>query len=109
MDDIVLDTGCACTMVRHDLVPKGRVMAGATIRLRCAHGDVVAYPLATVRLEIDGISLPVTAAIAKRLPASVLLGTDVPELRRFINQPPQLQTEALVMTQAHTAKKRWLF
>ena len=38
VNDIVLDTGCACTMVRHDLVLEDRVVARATIRLRCAHG-----------------------------------------------------------------------
>ena len=37
VDDVVLDTGCACTMVRRDLVPKEKLVAGATIRLRCAH------------------------------------------------------------------------
>ena len=44
VDDIGLDTGCACTMVRHDLVPED-IAAGATIHLRCAHGDVITYPL----------------------------------------------------------------
>ena len=34
VDDVVLDTGCACTMVRQDLVPKERLVAGATVRLR---------------------------------------------------------------------------
>lgn len=64
---------CACTMVRHDLVLEAKVVAGVTIRLRCAHGDTVTYPLAAVRLKIDGISVPVTAAVAKRLPASILM------------------------------------
>ena len=62
--DVVLDTDCACTMLRRDLVPEERVMAGATIRLRCAHGDVVTYPLAAVRLEFDGLLLHVTTAVA---------------------------------------------
>ena len=100
MDDVVLDTGCACTIVRRDLVPEEKFVAGATIRLRCAHGDVVTYPLAAVRLEIDGLSLPVTAAVAERLPVSVLLGTDVPELEKLIGQHPQPQSEALVVTRA---------
>ena len=84
VDDVVLDTGCACTMVRQDLVPKERLVAGASIRLSCAHGDVVTYPLASVKIEIDGMSLPVTAAVANKLPVSVLLGTDVPELQKLI-------------------------
>ena len=100
VDDVVLDTGCACTMVRQDLVPKERLVAGATIRLRCAHGDVVTYPLATVKLDIEGVVLPATAAVAEKLPISVLLGTDVPELGKLLNQPPQEQPDALVVTRA---------
>ena len=102
VDDVVLDTGCACTMVRQDLVPKERLVAGAIICLRCAHGDVVTYPLATVKLEIEGVALPVTAAVAEKLPVSVLLGTDVPELGKLMNQPPQEQPDALVVTRAQT-------
>ena len=100
VDDVVLDTGCACTMVRQDLVPKERLVAGATVRLRCAHGDVVTYPLATVKLDIEGVVLPATAAVAEKLPISVLLGTDVPELGKLLNQPPQEQPDALVVTRA---------
>ena len=100
VDDVVLDTGCACTMVRQDLVPKKRLVAGATVHLRCAHGDVVTYPLATVKLEIEGVVLAVTAAVADKLPVSVLLGTDVPELGKLMNQPPQEQPDALVVTRA---------
>ena len=89
-------------------------MAGATIRLRCTDGDVVTYPLVAIRLEIDGLSLPVTAAVAERLPVSVLLGTDVPELQDLINQLPHPHTEELAMTQAQARvrvqnkKRQWL-
>ena len=55
--DIILDTGCSQTMVRNDLVPVERRIAGEAITLRCAHGDTVLYPLADVRMEVDGISL----------------------------------------------------
>ena len=106
VDDVVLDTGCACTMVRRDLVPREKLVAGATIRLRCAHGDVVTYPLAAVKIEMDGVSLPVTAAVAEKLPVSVLLGTDVPELGKLINQPPQVQPDALVVTRAQAQAKK---
>ena len=106
VDDVVLDTGCACTMVRQDLVPKERLVAGATVSLRCAHGDVVTYPLATLELDIDGLSLPVTAAVAEKLPVSVLLGTDVPELGKLMNQPPQALPDALVVTRAPAKANR---
>ena len=76
------------------------MVPGATIQLRCAHGDVVTYPLAAVTLEIDGLTLPVTVAVDERLPVSVLLGTDVPEFGKLINQCVLPQAEALVMTRA---------
>ena len=106
VDDVVLDMGCACTMVRQDLVPKERLVTGATIRLRCAHGDVVTYPLAAVKLEIDGVSLPITAAVAEKLPVSVLLGTDVPELGKLMNHSPQAPPDALVITRARAKASR---
>ena len=42
--DVVLDTGCSRTMVRDDLVPEERRVAGEAITLRCAHGDSVVPP-----------------------------------------------------------------
>ena len=99
IDNVVLDLGSACTMVRQDFVHKERLVGGASIRLRCAHGDVVTYPLASVKLEIDGMSLPVTTAVANKLPVSVLLGTNVPELQKLITQSV-VQPNALVMTRA---------
>ena len=42
---MVLDTGCAQTMVHCNLVPDSKRVEGETICLRCAHGDVVADKL----------------------------------------------------------------
>ena len=39
--DVILDTGCAQTMVHCNLVPDHKRVVGETIRLQCAHGDVV--------------------------------------------------------------------
>ena len=100
VDEVVLDTGCACTIVHRDFMPGEKMVPGSTVQLRCAHGDTFTYPLAAVTLEIDGLTLPVTAAVAERLPVSALLGTDVPELRKLINQHALPQAEALVMTRA---------
>ena len=99
VDDVVLDTGCACTMVRCKFVPQEKLVPGATIQLRCAHGDVVTYPLAMVTLEIDGLTLQVTAAVAEKLLVSVL-GTDVPELGMIIDPVSHSQTDVLVVTRA---------
>ena len=79
--DIVLDTGCSKTIVHHSLVPEKKLVTGEAVTIRCAHGDSVLYPLANVDLVVDGVPLTVEAAV---LPVSVLLGTDVPELAKFV-------------------------
>ena len=77
--DIVLDTGCSRTMVRRELIREDD-LTGEAITIRCAHGDTVLYPLALVRISVDGRILNVEAAASTTLPVSVLLGTDVPQL-----------------------------
>ena len=76
--DVVLDTGCSRTLVRKELVAAKKVMDGTAVTIRCAHGDTVLYPLAKVTMEIGGEKVVVEAAVSKTLPASVLLGTDIP-------------------------------
>ena len=44
---ILLDTGCTQTLVRQDLVPEEKRIEGTT-QIRCAHGDIISYPLAEV-------------------------------------------------------------
>ena len=82
--DIVLDTGCSKTIVHHSLVPEKKLVTREAVTIRCAHGDSVPYPLANVDLVVDGVPLTVGAAVSKSLPVSVLLGTDVPELAKFV-------------------------
>ena len=53
---------------------------GETVTIQCAHGDAVSYPLASVELEVQGNVLTVEAAVSDKLPSSVLLGTDMPNL-----------------------------
>ena len=77
--DIVLDTGAARTLVRDNLVPRNKYL-DKFVSVQCVHGDHVSYPLAKVKVVIDGRSYFVEAAVVKKLPASVLLGRDVPEL-----------------------------
>ena len=84
VNDIILDTGCARTLVGEHLVPTTKKIAGEASTLRCAHGDTVLYPLAEVDLVVDGIPLVVKAALSATLPVSVLLGTDVPELGHLL-------------------------
>ncbi|ETW98513.1 MAG: hypothetical protein ETSY2_42715 [Candidatus Entotheonella gemina] len=77
--DIILDTGASRTLVREDLVPPCTIKDGE-VTIRCAHGDNITYPLASVKISVGGEELNVRAAVSKTLPASVLLGRDVPEL-----------------------------
>ena len=82
--DIVLDTGCSKTIVHHSLVPEKKLVTGEAVTIPCAHGDSVLYPLEHVDLVVDGVPLTVEAAVSKSLPVSVLLGTEVPELAKFV-------------------------
>ena len=100
--DMVIDTGCSRTMVRQNLVPDNKMKAGEDIMVRCAHGDIVKYPLADVELDIDGVAVTVTAAVSERLPVSALLGTDIPGLVGFLHPdaPTDSGSDALVVTRA---------
>ena len=68
VEGILLDTGCARTMVRKDLVSAGKIMMGDVVTIRCAHGDTVLYPLAAVELEVDGLKMSVEPAVSQNLP-----------------------------------------
>ena len=52
------------------------------------------------------MSLPVTAPVAEKLLASVLLGTDIPELGKLMNQPPQAQPDTCGLKPADRLKRR---
>ena len=54
--------------------------------VRCAHGDVVLYPLADVRVQISGITFTVWAVVSHTLPVFVLLGKNVPELEALLGE-----------------------
>ena len=84
VDNIVLDTGCSRTMVREDLVHEGQYLEGDAITIRCVHGDTMLYPVANLKIEVDGLLLSVEAAVSKTLPVPVLLGTNVPELDKLL-------------------------
>ena len=74
-----------------------------TATVQCAHGDVVTYPLAKVELEVKGRALTVKEAVSHRLPQSVLLRTDVPDLSELLR--PERQEKALmVVTRSQTKR-----
>ena len=72
------------------------------VTVRCMHGDSVSYPLAVVKINIGGKDIITTAAVSNTLPASVLLGWDVPQLINMVKPRDcagPSETEALaVMT-----------
>ena len=110
VNDVVLDTGCSQSMVRRDLVPEGTQLLGEAVTVRCAHGDLVLYPLALVKMELDGVALEVKAAVSENLPVSVLVGTDVQELGSLLQVNPNVlrKTEvqdAMVVTRAQARKR----
>ena len=77
VEGILLDTGAANTMIHRDLVPVEKITQ-ETVDIRCAHGDVVSYPLAEVSMRVGDYTFSVQAAVSDRLPVPVLLGRDVP-------------------------------
>ena len=106
----LLDTGASTTIVRRDLVPEEKI-TGEEISIRCAHGDTIVYPLAEIEIGIGGRSFTVEAAVVEKLPVSVLLGRDVPELVKLLQEPHGLevgemqQAEAMAVT-TRAQKKR---
>ena len=50
--DILLDTGCWRTLVRQELVTGRRMLGTEVLAIRCAHGDIIEYPLARVQMQI---------------------------------------------------------
>ena len=80
VQDIVLDTGCSQTMVHSSLIPSDQLLEGDGVVVRCVHGDAAVYPLCKVRIQLEGHSIQVVAAVSETLPTSVLLGTDAREL-----------------------------
>ena len=80
MSDIALDIGCTRTLVHRNPVSRGKFLECESMVIQCAHGDAVAYPLANLVLEVQGVTVTVEAAVSNTLPQSVLLGRDVFEL-----------------------------
>ena len=101
VDDIVIDTGCSRTLVRSDLIPQARPWKGEII-VRCAHGDAVRYPTADVQISVGKCQMTVEAGVSDTLPASVLLGTDVPHLLELLvpKEDPRPEEALAVSTRA---------
>ena len=100
VQDILVDTGAARTMVHSGLVADEKLVEqGAHIFIRCAHGDLADYPVARVTITVGGKSYPLFAAVSGSLPVSVLLGRDLPGLVNLLQRTGPT-AEVLVMTRA---------
>ena len=82
--DILLDTGSTKTLVRKELVAEQDMLGGETA-VCCAHGDVVKYPTATIKVCIGGEDIQVQAGVSDTLPAAALLGWDVAQLMSLMS------------------------
>ena len=109
--DIVLDTGATKTVVRKDLVPKHKLLTDKSVFIKCAHGDTVRYPLARVNIEIEGATYCLEVAVSDKIPMSVLLGRDVPQLvcvhgaATGARVTPQVATSVLAATTRSKARE----
>ena len=65
VSDIMLDMGCSRTMVPSELVPEDWIIPGEAVTVKCAHGDMVLYPLAVVTLTLEGVTITAKAAVAR--------------------------------------------
>jgi predicted aspartyl protease len=84
VEDMLLDTGCSQMLVRQELVPEDK-LTNRQVSIRCAHGDILEYPVADVQIRMCDKEFTVKAGVSDRLPRSVLLGTDVPAWRDLLN------------------------
>ena len=84
MKNIILDSGCSSNMVHKDLVPQGKMLEEEAVKIQCAHSDVTWYPLASVKMEVNGIDIQVKAAVSGIFIVSVLLGRDLPQLNSLL-------------------------
>ena len=97
-------------MVQRRLVPEGKMLPGEAVTIRCAHGDTVLYPLASLQLQVEGLPLQIKAPVSDTLPVAVLLGTDVPELVQLVSTglgaQSETQEDVMVVMPNSSWKKR---
>ena len=72
--EVLLDTESVRTLVRKELVPEGKVLEGRMVGVRCAHGEVVHYPIAELEVAVGDTKIHIRAGVSDRLPVQLLLG-----------------------------------
>ncbi|KAL5516201.1 hypothetical protein EMCRGX_G001479 [Ephydatia muelleri] len=92
-------------MQRSGVVNGQKLLEGDGVVLRCVHGDAAVYPLCKVRIELEGHSIQVVAAVSETLPTSVLLGTDARELGDLLGMKMPQGTLSPVEQQAYVTTR----
>ena len=80
---------------------KNRLNVEKSFVVQCAYGDNVEYPVARIEIKVRGQGVTVEAAVSDKLPHSVLLGTDVPELVSLLKR----EDKALMAVTRSQAKR----
>jgi predicted aspartyl protease len=74
---VLVDTGSDRTLVDAKLVQRQQEVEGESVPVRCVHGDTLSYPVAEVKLQVDGIDKVARVVVVPSLPVPVLLGRDL--------------------------------
>lgn len=82
------------------------MLVGEVVAVRCAHGDSVEYPLADIKVEIEGRKMTVPAGVSDRLPVQILLGRDVPELVNLLHSVGNNKVDPELVAVATRSKLR---
>lgn len=72
-----MDTGSDRTLVDAKLVQRQQEVEGESVSVKCVHGDTLSYPVAEVKLQVDGIDNVARVVAVPSLPVPVLLGRDL--------------------------------
>ena len=100
---VLLDTGSKTSIARASLVDPSKCTQ-QTVKVKCVHGDIIAYPPATVDLKIDGSEREITVALVPDVPVDVVLA--------WSDHCPTAEFKSLVTTRAQRRSRvqnNWLF
>ena len=85
---MLVDIGNQTSVARADLVAREKWDSETKIAVRCVHGDSAYYPLAVVRVGIDGVWKVVRVALIPEMPVDLLIGVNdgsiVPRLYEWL-------------------------
>ena len=93
---VLLDTGSETSIARASLVDPSKCTQ-QTVKVKCVHGDIIAYPSATVDLKIDGWEREITVALVSDVPVDVVLA--------WSDHYPTAEFKSLVTTRAQRRRQ----